>query len=84
MTHITVSDEQARLISEASAPIVFVDVRGRELGKLDRSAASARSAPEMSDEELAEIKRRMQTPGPGKTTKELLDHLMTLAPIDGP
>lgn len=84
MTHITVSDEQARLISEASTPIVFVDVRGRELGKLDQSAARAKSAPEMSDEELAEIKRRMQTPGPGKPTKELLEHLMKLAPIDGP
>jgi hypothetical protein len=41
-------------------------------------------APSISDEELAELKRRMNEPGPGKTTKELLDYLQSLAPIEGP
>jgi hypothetical protein len=84
MTQITVSDEVARLISQGSTPIVLVDKQGRELGKLDRMGASAEStAPSISDEELADLKRRMNEPGPGKTTKELLDYLQSLAPIEG-
>jgi hypothetical protein len=84
MTQITVSDEVARLISQGSTPIVLVDKQGRELGKLDRMCASESMAPSISDEELAELKRRMNEPGPGKTKKELLDYLQSLAPIEGP
>ena len=83
MTLITVSDEQARLISEASAPIVFVDNHGNELGKLQPNAVKSKPEYEISDEELAELKRRANSPGPGVTTSELLTYLKTLAPIEG-
>jgi hypothetical protein len=70
-----VSDEQARLIAEASTPVIFVDARGREVGKLQPLSEEQKAMPAISEEELAELKRRMQSPGPGKTTKEVLEHL---------
>jgi hypothetical protein len=84
MTVVTVSEEQARLISEATTPIVFVDVSERKVGTLEPLAAPSNSQPSISDEELAELKRRLNSPGPGKTTKELLDHLKAIAPIETP
>jgi len=79
-----VSDEQARLIAEASAPIVLVDVRGRELGKLEPVDAKSSSEPCISDEELAELKRRMAAARRGEggfvTTEQLLQNLRALAP----
>jgi hypothetical protein len=77
MTQITLSDDQTRQLSEASAPIVFVDSRGRKLGELS-SVDRDTSEETISDEELAEIKRRMASPGPGYTTKEVLAHLHSL------
>jgi hypothetical protein len=76
MTQITLSDELARQISEASAPIVLVDSRGRKLGQI--APLSSEQAEHLSDDELAEIRHRMQTPGPGYTTKEVLEYLQSL------
>jgi hypothetical protein len=79
MTQITLSDELARQISEASAPIVLVDSRGRKLGQL--APLSAEQAEHLSDEELAEIKRRMATDnGIRYTTAQVLQYLRELAP----
>ena len=81
MTFLMVSDDQARAIAESPSQVVFVDGRGRELGRLIPSAEAIK-APTLSDEEIAELRRRMKSPGPGKTTKELLDYLQSVAPIE--
>ena len=82
MTFITISDEQARVIADSTGPIVFVDVTGREVGKLEPIARSANSELSISADELADLRNRMNSPGPGKTTKDLLDHLKSIAPIE--
>lgn len=82
MTVVTVSDEQARLIAEATTPIVFVDISGRKVGTLEPLAAPSNAKPVVPDEELAELKRRLNSPGPGITTEELLDHLKAIAPVE--
>lgn len=85
MTLLTVSDEQARLIAEASSPIVLVDSRGRELGQVTRApvaAALARSPGEPSNDEWAEAKLQMEIyqreGGSFYTTQEVLEHLKSL------
>jgi hypothetical protein len=84
MTFMMVNDEQARLIAEASSPVIFVDARGREIGKLQPLSADQLKSPGISEEELAELKRRMASPGPGKTTEEILDRLKAMAPVESP
>ena len=81
MTLVTISDEQARVIANSPGPIVFVDLSGRELGKFEPITKSAKSEHTLSETDLAELKSRLNSPGPGKTTKELLDHLKSIAPI---
>jgi hypothetical protein len=61
MTVVTLSDEQTRLIGEATSPVVLVDPRGREVGKV-APAVSNSLGPDASEEEVvAEIQRRRAT-----------------------
>lgn len=79
MTQITLSDELARQISEASAPIVLVDSRGHKLGQI--APLSSEQAAQVSDEELAEIKRRMANDsGIRYSHAEVMERLHRLAP----
>jgi hypothetical protein len=81
MTQITLSDEFTRQISEASMPIVLVDSRGRRLGELSSVARDADAKETISDDELAEIKRRMANDnGERYTTAQVLQYLRELAP----
>lgn len=82
MTYLMITDEQARQIAEATSPVVFVDPHGRELGKLKPLDENSNWQP-LSEDEIAELRRRLLSPGPGKTTKELLDHLKAIAPVNG-
>lgn len=84
MTHITLSAEQSQLLYSAAAPIVFLDARGREVGRLNRPMGDTAAEYELSADELAELHRRESSPGPGVTTSELLARLQSLAPIEGP
>jgi len=80
MVQITVNDELARQIAGAQFPIVLVDERGRELAKLGPVDQDPSGQATMSDNEWAEIKRRMATDnGVRYTTAEVLEHLRTLA-----
>ena len=76
MIRIVLTDEQSKAIAAASEPIDLVDGAGRMLGRVTKPTATA-SESDLSAEELAEIKRRMASPGPGITTKELLDRLQS-------
>ena len=85
MMYITVSDDVARQLAEASQPVVLVDNRGRELGQvtsLNTAPARAGSRRGSNDNEWAEAKLRMEQAkregGPFYTTKEVLDHLKSL------
>ena len=81
MTLLMVNDEQARLIAGATLPIIVTDASGRQLGKLEPLSPNI-AIPPLSREELEELRRRMASPGPGKTTKEVLDRLKSIAPIE--
>jgi hypothetical protein len=57
MVQITVSDDLARQVADATAPIVLVDSSGRRVGTV---SPSWMLPPEASEEEVVgEIKRRM-------------------------
>jgi hypothetical protein len=80
MTQITLSDDQTRQLSEASAPIVFVDSGGRKLGELS-SVNRDVGEETTTGEELTEIKRRMANDdGTRYTTAQVLQYLRDLAP----
>jgi len=82
MIQLTLSDEQAQLIAGETAPIDLVDSSGRMLGRIMPTLSAADQVPELSPEELAEIKRRMVDAKAGKgkfyTTQEVLEHLRSL------
>jgi len=83
MTHITVSAEIARAISQSTFPIVLVDPQGRTLGQMTKVDASPSvEATNAEEDEWAEAKRRMEQAkregGKFYTTKEVLDHLKSL------
>lgn len=69
MIHITVSDEQAKLIEESGEHIEIRDRNGRHLGYV---------AHDFTEEEIAEARRRANTPGPRYTTSQVLEHLRSL------
>jgi hypothetical protein len=84
MTHITLSDEQTRLLLGASFPIVFLDSHGRKVTEIP-SAESTHTAQNMSDEEwVAEALRRREQAKregwKGATTQEVLARLRALKP----
>ena len=57
MTFVTLSDEQVKLIGDATSPIVLVTSEGREVGKVTPVNILPPDASE--DEVIAEIHRRM-------------------------
>ncbi|MGD9635940.1 MAG: hypothetical protein AB7G28_14470 [Pirellulales bacterium] len=71
------SAEQAQFIVRAGAPLVVVDEQGKMLGHLT-PAAGYDSRLKLSESDLAEIKRRMQSPAPGLTTAQVLSYLRSL------
>lgn len=77
MQELTVSAEQAQFIVRAGAPLVVVDEQGKMLGHLT-PAAGYDSRLKLSESDLAEIKRRMQSPAPGLTTAQVLSYLRSL------
>lgn len=81
MTYLMISDDQARAFATSMSPVVLVDQGGREVGRCaPLTEEEKKSIPHLSPEELAELKRRMMCPGPGKTTTEMLHDLQALAP----
>lgn len=77
MQELTVSVEQAQFIAQAHGPLVVVDQQGQMLGHLTPASGSD-NRTSLSDSELAEIKRRMQSPAPGLTTAQVLSYLHSL------
>jgi hypothetical protein len=85
MTQITLNDEQTRLLSSASFPVVILDARGRKVVELAAKEPPVVENDSVSDEEwIAEgLRRKAQYEregGPVYTTQEVLDHLRSLKP----
>jgi len=78
MHEMTVSPEQAKFIVEAREPLVVVDQHGKMLGHLTPAGAAASVRVDLTPDELAEIRRRMQSPAPGLTTQQVLSYLESL------
>lgn len=66
MSYITVDDEQARIISEATGQIEVRDQRGKRLGYI---------AHHFTPDEVAKAERRSGSTGPWYSTREVLEHL---------
>ncbi len=69
MIHITVSDEQAKLIARTRENIEIRDPAGRHLGYI---------AHDFTDEEIALARKALASPGPRYSTAEVLEHLRSL------
>jgi hypothetical protein len=66
MRDIVVSDELCRAIAEAGGEVRLVTAQGEVLGRFE---------PELTPEELTEIRRRMASGEPRYTTRQVLDRL---------
>ena len=75
MIQITVSDLQARAISESSPPFLVVDPQGKPLGQITPVDAETAAKPAISAEEWAEIQRRMREPGEYVTFQQIKERL---------
>ena len=81
MIQITVSDVQARVITESSPPFVVVDPQGKPLGQITPVDPQTAAGPGISAEEWAEIKRRMANDdGTRYTLAEIMERVRALAP----
>jgi hypothetical protein len=77
MTLIPINDDIARLIGEATGPVILVDTNGRHVGNVTRFKILP---PDASEEEVvAEIRRRMaDDDGIRYTHTEVMSHLRSL------
>lgn len=69
MAHITLDDEQARIVSESQGDVEVRDSAGRCLGFVTHG---------FTPEEVAEGKRRAASDGPWRKTAEVVEHLKSL------
>lgn len=69
MPEIVLTEEQAKIITQAQGTVAVYDSRGRLLGHLE---------PLPSPEEIAELKRRAASPGPWYTSAQVQAHLRAL------
>jgi hypothetical protein len=63
VTVITIPDDLARQIADASQPIVFVDANGRQLAEVRPIVSESEIPIGLSAERWAEIQRRFREPG---------------------
>ncbi|HZN36342.1 MAG TPA: hypothetical protein VFB80_21080 [Pirellulaceae bacterium] len=66
MRDIVVSDDFLKTLAESGGDIRFLNARGEVLGRFE---------PELTAEELAEIRRRLASNEPRYTTKQMLERL---------
>ena len=74
MVTIVVSDDQAKLITQAQSEVVIRDSQGRLVGQISPVRCSAGFTPE----KIAELEKRLNEPGERVTTAELLERLESL------
>jgi hypothetical protein len=72
---IKLSEEQAAIVANATGPVHVCLPDGKVAGYVVSTNRQPRPQGEPTAEELAEIKRRMHSPGPWLTTEEVLAYL---------
>jgi hypothetical protein len=76
MTRITVPDDLAHQIAGATDGIVLCDSAGKVLARIPPSVSDEEQLrTAWTKEEIAEAQRRAASPGPWRTTAEVLAHL---------
>jgi hypothetical protein len=70
MTSIVLTEEQARIVSQAQTAIPVYDANGRVLGHFEPL--------ELTPEQIAEFKRRAASPGPCHTGEQVQSYLQAL------
>jgi hypothetical protein len=75
MIQITVSDEQARALAEASPPFLVVDRQGKTLGQITPVDPAVLTEAQVPATVWAEIQRRMREPGEYVTFEQLKERL---------
>lgn len=75
MIQITLSDEQARALSNSTPPIVVVNSQGNALGQITPIDQEALVRAMMSPEKWQELQRRMNEPGEYMTLSEIKQRL---------
>jgi hypothetical protein len=79
MVQITVSDDLARAISEAGAFVALIDGTGRTIGHVAPVGSKLSGPIGMTDEHIAELKRRMaEDDGTRYTWAEVKERLRAL------
>jgi hypothetical protein len=80
MVQITIADDLARTIAEAGPLVTLVDSQGRMVGQIAPVQSRNSSPIGMTEEHLAEIKRRMaEDDGTRYTWAEVKERLQSLA-----
>jgi hypothetical protein len=69
MPHITLTEEQARVVAGATEPIILRDTNGELLAVIP---------PPWSHAEIAEAQRRWNSDAPRHTTAQVIEHLRSL------
>jgi hypothetical protein len=77
MTQIVLTSEQDGVFATANEPVAVCRPDGSVAGYLRRKVDTPKE-PLFTSEEIAEAERRMHSPGPWYTTKEVLEHLRSL------
>lgn len=76
MTRITLNSEQAAILRNATEPVRVCMPDGSIAGWLTQDMK--RRQPSFTAEEIAEAERRIDSFGPGRTTKEVFERLRAL------
>ena len=69
MKEVILSEEQAKIVSEAFGPVTVRDANGNVLGHID---------PPLTPQMIAELKRRAKSPGPRYTGAQVQARLQAL------
>jgi uncharacterized protein YmfQ (DUF2313 family) len=69
MKEVILSEEQAKIVSEAVGPVTVRDANGNVLGHID---------PPLTPQMIAELKRRAKSPGPRYTGAQVQARLQAL------
>jgi hypothetical protein len=69
VAHITLSEEQLRILASSSAPVEIRDASGTIRGY---------ASPLWTEEDFAEAQRILAADGPWHTTEQVVEHLRSL------
>jgi hypothetical protein len=69
MTHIVLTDEQAKIVAASTKPVLVRDSKGNVLGFL---------SPAWTEDDIAEAKKRLSSDTPRLSTAEILAYLRSL------